>query len=1106
VKQDTFLTRFVARFLEGHNSVLLLALALALGAAAVMMTPREEEPQIVVPMADVFVEAPGYSAEEVERLAARPLEKLLWHTDGVEHVYSMSQRDRAMVTVRFYVGEDREDSLVKLRDRLQQNLDQIPSIVEGWIVKPVEIDDVPVVTMALYGDGYDEFALRRIGEEVQARLDQLRDVSGTQLVGGARREVAVEIDREAMHARGLTLNEVAMAIQVADRTADVGEFNRGDRHLKVSIGEGFTDVASLEALVLTGHGGNQVFLRDLAKISDGPEELNQYTRIRFGAGATIDPQGSQSMPAVTLAVSKQKGSDATKVAASVLAEAERLRREVLPDGLHLHVTRDYGQTADEKVNNLLSSIGFALISVVALLLFTLGWREALVVALAVPVSFSLALLVNALLGYTINRVTLFALILSLGLVVDDPITNVDNIQRHLRKGAAGAKQSVLNGVREVLPPVIMSTLTIIVSFLPMFFITGMMGPYMAPMAANVPLTVAFSTLAAVTVVPWLAFKLMKHLAKEPVGEAESGGGADSKSGADAPTKSKKHKDPTPKWLRNMYRASLAPFLKNRRTAYFLVLLTFGLFVGASILPLFGKVPLKMLPFDNKNELQLVIDLPEGTSLERTDNVTRRFEDHLAQVPEVKDLESFVGTASPMDFNGLVRHTYLRQSPELADIRINLLHSTERKMQSHAIAMRLRDELQAIADANGATIRLVETPPGPPVLATVVAEIRGDESTPYSELIAASYQLRDLMAEERGLREADVMASEDHERVRYVLDRQQAAVHGVTETQVTQIVGTALKGKRVATLREEHERQPLPVQMRLPREQRSGLDELSILGARTAEGSMVPLQGIGQFERVADDGVIYHKNLQPVVYITAEMVGRAPGEAVLAMQSKLKDQPLPPNIDVEWAGEGEWEITLRVFRDMGLAYIAALIFIYLLLTVETKSLVMPLLVMMAIPLTAIGMMPGFWMLNNTVATDVNGYSDSVFFTATAMIGMIALGGIVVRNSLVLLQFIQNELAAGTALREAIFASGAVRMRPILLTAGTTALGAWPITLDPIFSGLAWALIFGLLASTAFTLLVVPAVFWLISEKKHRPAMQDGDGQSAHPPRPNADSFA
>ncbi|MBC8404814.1 MAG: efflux RND transporter permease subunit, partial [Planctomycetes bacterium] len=805
MNKDTFLTRFVARFLEGHNSVLLLSLALALGVAAVLMTPREEEPQIVVPMADVFVEAPGYSAEEVERLASRPLEKLLWHTDGVEHVYSVSQRDRAMVTVRFFVGENREDSLVKLRDRLQQNLDAIPDLIQSWVVKPVEIDDVPIVTLALYGDGFDEFALRRMGEEMQARLDQLRNVSRTQLVGGARREVAVKVDREAMHARGLTLPEVAQAIQIADRTADIGEFDRGDQHLQVSIGQGFQNVPSLAALVLAGKGKSQVFLRDIASIGDGPEELTQYTRIRFGAGETSNPNGSGSVAAVTLAVSKQKGSDATKVAASVLAEAERLRREVFPDGLQVRVTRNYGETADEKVNSLLSSIAFALISVVALLLVTLGWREALVVALAVPVSFSLALLVNALLGYTINRVTLFALILSLGLVVDDPITNVDNIQRHLRKRVAGAKQSVLNGVREVLPPVIMSTLTIIVSFLPMFFITGMMGPYMAPMAANVPLTVAFSTLAAVTVVPWLAYKLMKHLA------------------VDQPNA--KVKEPTPTWLRKMYRASLAPFLKSRLHAYLLVGAVFALFVGASILPLLGKVPLKMLPFDNKNELQLVIDLPEGSTLERTDAVTRQFEDYLAQVPEVADLESFVGTASPMDFNGMVRHTYLRQSPELADIRINLLHSSKRDMQSHGIAMRLRDELQQIADRNQATIRLVETPPGPPVLATVVAEIRGDEGTAYSELIAASYQLRDLMQREPGLREADVMAAEVHDRVRYVLDRQQAAMHGVNEEQVTDLVGIAIKGRQVATMREDRERQQLPDNLRLPREPRPGLAAL-----------------------------------------------------------------------------------------------------------------------------------------------------------------------------------------------------------------------------------------------------------------------------------------
>jgi multidrug efflux pump subunit AcrB len=1070
---DGFLTRFVGRFLQGHNAVLMLVLALSLGVAAIFLTPREEEPQIVVPMADLFVEAPGYSAQEIERLVVTPLERLLWQTDGVEHVYSVSQRDQAMVTVRFFVGEDREDSLVKLRDRMQQNRDQIPSIVTGWIVKPVEIDDVPIVTLALYGQGFDQFSLRRIGEEVQARLDGLHSISRTQLIGGARRELRVEINRGAMEARGLTLIDVADAIRAANRTANVGTFDRLNQHISVSIGEGFTGLESLESLVLSNGGNHLVYLRDIATLEDRSEELNTNTRIFLADKASADGLGMGiSLPSVTLAVSKQKGSDATRVAAEVLAEMERLRAEVLPAGLGMRVTRNYGETADEKVNNLLGSIGFALLAVVGLLLVTLGWREALIVALVVPVSFALALFVNAMLGYTINRVTLFALILSLGLVVDDPITNVDNIQRHLRQRKCGPRESVLNGVREVLPPVIMSTLTIIVSFLPMFFITGMMGPYMAPMAANVPLTVAFSTLAAVTIVPWLALKLLKHHSKA---EARSG--------------KTKSTDSTPRWLRRGYRATMVPILRNRWRASLLLGLTFALFLGASSLPVLGKVPLKMLPFDNKNELQLMVDLPEGSTLEHTDAVVRRFETYLAQVPEVKDFESYVGIASPMDFNGMVRHSYLRKSPELADIRVNLVHSSKREMQSHAIAMRIRDGLQEIAAQNQTQFQLVETPPGPPVLATIVAEVYGEDSAIYEELLGAAYRLKKIMEHEPGLRETDVKATAEHDRARFILDRQQAAIHGVNESQVTRLVNIALAGEDVASLRVSGDRQPLPVQLRLPRAQRSGLDELKVLGARTSDGAVVSLQGIGAFGRVPADAVIYHKNLQPVVYVTAEMVGRAPGEAVLALQSELKEQPLPSNIRVEWAGEGEWEITLRVFRDMGLSYLAALLLIYLLLTVETKSLVMPLLVMMAIPLTAIGMMPGFWMLNSFFTDNIGPYHDAVFFTATAMIGMIALGGIVVRNSLVLLQFIQNELQQGKELRDAIYSAGAVRMRPILLTAGTTALGAWPITLDPIFSGLAWALIFGLIASTAFTLLVVPAVYWLISEKKYRKAKSE-----------------
>ncbi len=1065
LRDRSLIERVVARFLTGKNAVLLLVASLLLGAGSILTTPREEEPQIVVPMVDVFVDAPGYGAAEVERLVATPLERLLWQLDGVEYVYSMSERDRALVTVRFFVGEDREDSLIKLRNRLEQSADRIPPMVRSWLARSIEIDDVPIVTFALYGEGYDEYALRRVGEEFEARLAALPQLSRTMLTGGTPRQVLVEVDRERLQGRGLTLHEVVGAIRAADHTNFIGDFEELDTRFHFSAGDGVADLDELGGLVVAAPDGLPVRLRDVAEIRHQPREPDSYTRIAFGAaaGAAAGTRG----PAVTLAVSKQKGSDATKVAAAVLAEAERLRTEVLPDGVELVVTRNYGETADLKVNDLLGSIVFALGSVVVLLLFTLGWREALVVALSVPMSFALALFVNQLLGYTINRVTLFALILSLGLVVDDPITNVDNIQRHIRRKDRKPREAVLRGVAEVLPPVIMSTLAIIVSFLPMSFITGMMGPYMAPMAANVPLAVTFSMLAALTVVPWLAHLLLKHLGRK---EDEAG---------DAPVE---EVDPTSPFLRRFYRWGVAPWVKNRFRAWLLLGLMGLMFVGSMALAGFGLVPLKMLPYDNKNELQVMIDLPEGATLERTDAVVRVFEDYLALQPEVTDLESFVGMPSPMDFNGLVRHTYLRRSPELADIRVNLLPKDAREMQSHAIALRMRADLERIAAEQGAVMRLVEVPPGPPVLATVVGEVYGEDGTSHEELVAGARQLQRLMAQEAGLRDLDTLAADPHERLHFSLDRLQAGIHGVEETQVSELLATALSGREAGTLRVEGERQPLPIDVRLPRPQRTGGAELGSLAARSAGGDLVALEEVGSFSEVEADPTIHHKNLRPVVYVTGEMAGRPPAEAILALQKRLVDDPLPAGLRVEWAGEGEWEITVRVFRDLGLAFGAAMVFIYLLLVIETSSLVMPLLVMMAIPLTAIGIMPGFWLLNRFFAEEVGGYLDSVYFTATAMIGMIALGGIVVRNSLVLIEFIQEARAGGMGLREAIYESGAVRMRPILLTAGTTALGAWPITLDPIFSGLAWALIFGLVASTAFTLVVVPATVYLLESRK------------------------
>ena len=1071
----------VKRFLTGPNAVLLLLLSLTLGVVSVLVTPREEEPQIVVPIADVMIEVPGHSADEVDRLVATPLARLLYQIDGVEHVRSAAMRDRAVVTVNFYVGENREDAMTLLRSRIEGHVDELPPIVRSWIVRPIEVDDVPIVTLALSGEGYDLHRLRRVAEEVRARLDELPELSRTQIYGGMPRQVQIDLDRARLEGHDLTALEVADAIRRHGTTSVAGGLDRLDAHLSVDAGDGFRDAAELTDLEVAVRNGTPVRLGDVADVHDGPAELDSYTHLWRGSAS---PQGAQEgVPQVTLAISKQRGTDASAVATRVLAEVERLRSDVLPEGLDVTLTRNYGASADKKVDDLLESIAIALVTVIALLFFSLGYRAAIVVAVSVPISFSLALFVNLLFGYTINRVTLFALILSLGLVVDDPITNVDNIDRHLRHGRGSSRDRVLSAVREVLPPVLMSTLTVIVSFLPMFFISGMMGPYMQPMAANVPLAMGFSMLASLTVVPWLAHRLL-HKKLMPNERAESLAAPPHESSASDAGDDGLSEPVTEGILGRFYRATMGPVLMKRRRIVGLLGFVFALFVGANALAALGLVPLKMLPFADKDELSLLVDMPEGTTLERTDALTRELARHLVSQPDVTDVETFVGTPSPMDFGAMVRHDYLRRSSELAELRIGLVPADDRQQQSHAIGLRLRDDLTRIAERHGAALRIVEVPPGPPVLATVVAEVYGGASTPYSELVKGAHELADRIRRREGMAEVDVMAPERHPRVHYALNRQQAAIHGVDEAQTTNLLGLAVGGAEAGSLRDPYERQPLPIRLRLPREERSDATDLALLSARSVDGSLLPLGAIGEFQTLDDDVVVYRKDLKPLVYVTAETVGVPPAEAILGLESELESSPLASAVNVEWAGDGEWNITLTVFRDLGMAFGAALLFIYLLLVTETKSLVMPLLVMMAIPLTAIGIMPGFWLLNVFNAQTVGGHPDPIFFTATAMIGMIALGGIVVRNALVLLEFIEGALARGASLREAILSSGAVRMRPILLTSATTALGAWPITLDPIFSGLAWALIFGLTASTMFTLFVVPATFYLLRLRKER----------------------
>lgn len=1065
-----FMARMVRPFVSGQLSILLMVLAVALGAAAIWLTPREEEPQIVVPMADVMVSAPGASAAEVERLVTTPLERLLWQIDGVEHVYSQSRRGQAVVTVRFFVGQDRERSLVKLYNKIAMNVDTVPPLVKGWVVKPVEIDDVPIVSLTLHSKRYSDYELRRMAEEMLFYLSQVPDISRTAIVGGRPRQVRVELLPQALAAHGLTLLAVRRALAGADAAALAGSFDQAGRNYQLTSDSFLGSPRQVGELVVGVHQGRPVYLRDVATVTDGPAEATTYSRIGFGRLWLQQqglPQDGLAQNAVTIALAKKRGTNAVTVAQEILARAENIKQKILPAGVGLTVTRNYGKTAQSKSDELMSSLFFAVLTVVALLAFTLGWREALIVALAVPLSFAMALFVNYLFGYTINRVTMFALILSLGLVVDDPIINVDNIQRHIRMGKRDPLTATLVAVNEVMPPVIMSTLAIIVSFAPMFFITGMMGPYMAPMAANVPLTVAFSALWALTVVPWLSYRLLKRLApSEPEAGAEP-----------LPPR-----DVTSPALRRAYGAVVRPFLERRWLRWALGLgIVVALIASVSLVAL-RLVPVKMLPFDNKNEFQLVLDLPEGTTLEDTDRAVRAFESYLAGVPEVVNYTSQVGSSSPMDFNGMVRHYYLRRGGNVADIRVNLAPKDQREQQSHEILLRLRAELEALARHHGVNLKLVELPPGPPVLATVVAEVYGRPGGPYAELIKGAKMVRRVMGAESLVVDIDDSSEAVHPRWDFVVDKEKAGLHGISTGQIVETLRLALGGEQAAAVHLEHERHPLPVRLILPRLARSSLDELSQLPLATAQGGSVPLGELGRFRQMDSEQPVMHKDLRPVVMVYSELAGRSPATAILDLEARLAREKLPPGVRVSWEGEGEWHITLRVFRDLGLAFGAALVGIFILLVVQTGSFLVPPLLMVAIPLTLLGIMPGFWLLNLFGSSPVAGLPNPIFFTATSMIGMIALGGIVIRNSVVLIEFVHNQLDEGLPFQEAILASGAVRFRPIMLTAATTALGAWPITLDPVFSGLAWALIFGLAASTAFSLLVVPVAYYAMYRKR------------------------
>ncbi|MBN1863768.1 MAG: efflux RND transporter permease subunit, partial [Victivallales bacterium] len=983
------IVRIVETFLSGPLSIIVIIFAFLLGGMALFMTPREEEPQIVVPMVDVSVSYPGHSPQEVEQQVTVPLERLLWQIDGVEHVYSVSRRDGAMATARFYVGQDRDRSMVKVRDKIDENLHIVPPGVTGWQVDSVEIDDVPIVTLTIFSPERSPYELRRIAEEMKSRMDAQPSISMTDIFGAYPREILVEPRLQDMAGRNVSLPELEAALTRQARLGNAGHMRRENRRLRLLVAPGVESAEDVRNVVVRANQNGIIRVDDIADVVDGPAEAENYVSIGFGPQSGINDELKNSrFPAVTLSFSKKRGTNAVKIARDIILAAEELRGHVLPPDVHMLVTRNYGETANRKVNDLVTGMIFAIVTVVGLITLAMGWREGLVVGMAVPVSFALALFVNYIAGFTINRVTLFALILSLGLVVDDPITNVDNIQRHILMGIRRPYMATLYAVHEVIPPVIMSTLAIIISFTPMFFITGMMGPYMGPMAINVPLTVTFSTFCALTFVPWLSYQLLKK---------QSGKKRNLDSTID------NDEAATPLWVRKLYRGLIAPLL-SRRNAIIVLVVVFLLTLGSAALMVF-KVPLKMLPFDNKDELQLILKMPEGSSLEQTAALIGEFENDLAGIREVKNFQSYIGINAPIDFNGLVRHYGLRREPHQADIRINLAGKDRRKQQSHSIALRIHDRLMAIAERHNAVLNLVEVPPGPPVLSTLAVELRGRPDQPYSELISGSEELKRIMRETDGrhIVQLDSSAETPHERLVFLVNRDKAAVHGLSVAEITRTVQIAVSGSDAGTVHDRKERNPLVINVRLPFADRNVPERLGQLWIRanTQQGEMVQLSELGRFVRETEEQPIYHKNLERVVFVYGECMGRPPGEIILEILTKSWNSPVSEGFNsamsgqwrqrlnngtsAEWGGEGEWQITVRVFRDLGIAFAVAMLGIFLLLIVQTRSLFMPFIIMCAIPLTIIGIAPGFYLLNLLAGREVGGYADPVFFTATGMIG-------------------------------------------------------------------------------------------------------------------------
>ena len=1052
-------------FMTSKLTVLLMVVFMIIGVYSSFLIPREEEPQIDVPMADIFVGYPGASPTEVESRVIKPLEKLISNIKGVEYVYSTSMKEQGMVIVQFYVGEDIERSFVKMYNEINKHMDQMPQGVTFPLVKTRAIDDVPMLGLTLWSENYDDYQLKQIAQELTDEIEKVNDVAITHKIGGRNRQLRVVLDKDKLSASGLDFLSVSEMIKANNQQLSAGSFNKNDQEFLINTGRFLESVEDVENLVVGVQQNQPIYLKQVATIVDGPELPNNYVSLGFGQATDKAQTYKSEYPAVTISVAKRKGADAMKISDVILAKVEHLKKNLIPDDVHVEVTRNYGETASQKVSELLLHLIGAIVAVTLVVMLAMGWRGGLVVFLSVPITFALTLLSYYMLDYTLNRITLFALVFVTGIVVDDSIIIAENMHRHFKMKRLPFKQAALYAINEVGNPTILATFTVIASVLPMAFVSGLMGPYMSPMPIGASIAMILSLFVALTITPYLGYIFLKEKDKKAEGDPEK-------------------QDISDSFIYRVYERFEKPLIENKTKRWLFLGVTFILLIGSVSLFFTKTVAVKMLPFDNKNEFQVVIDMPEGTTLERTAVVTQEVAQYLSTRPEVVNYQSYVGTSAPITFNGLVRHYDLRGGSNMADIQVNLTDKHDRKAQSHGIASAFRPEIQKIGERYNANIKIVEVPPGPPVLSTIVAEIYGPD---YEVQMDVANQVQGILNNTVDVVDVDWMVEADQKEYEFIIDKEKAMLYGVAPQQIAYTMNLALSNRAITNLYDEDASTQVGLVLALDEKEKSTISDISSLKVKSKMGNMVPIVDLVEIKEKSKDKAIFRKNQKRVVYVMADMAGKleSPVYAILGMEDKLKEIKLPEGYKLEekymdqpefeddytvkW--DGEWQITLEVFKDLGIAFLGVIVIIYILIVGWFQNFKAPIVMMVAIPLSLIGIVLGHWLLG-------------AFFTATSFIGMIALAGIMVRNSVLLIDFVNIRLEEGVPLKQAVIEAGAVRTTPILLTAGTVVIGAFVILFDPIFQGLAISLMGGTIVSTVLTLLVVPLVYYLIERKNYK----------------------